>query len=269
LIRLIWETIVMAKNGKLKPAAWGRFMPVQNPQSEPGPWHYRGTEMVMVEFPTDEKAALAVLPSDLELVEPATAFMVIETNHWTTLGPYSEVYVGILCTWKGELYGYAPGVYVTGENSQIVGREVYGFGKKRPHRIELIKHSDGSVEAAMDVKPGDQALRATMRPHQNQPAEAISALPLICLKVVPDAEGSAQPSLAQLVSVLFKANAVVGSDGKAEVYTGPGHMQFGSPSDVQFPIKGEAKFTYAHFHADLPYGKILKTYSSEELKACV
>lgn len=258
----------MTKNGKLKPSGWGRFMPVQSPQSEPGPWLYRGTEMVMVEFPTDEKAALAVLPSDLELFEPATAFMVIETNHWTTLGPYSEVYVGILCTWKGELYGYTPGVYVTGENSQIVGREVYGFGKKRPARIELLQHSDGSVEAAMDVKPGDQALRATMRPAKNLPAEAISALPLICLKVVPDAEGGPKPSLAQLVSVLFKANPVMGSDGKAEAYTGPGHMQFGAPSDVQFPIKGEPKFTYAHFHADLPYGKILKTYTNDELKDC-
>ena len=49
----------MAKNGKLKPAAWGRFMPVQNPQSEPGPWHYRGTEMVMVELATAEVESLA------------------------------------------------------------------------------------------------------------------------------------------------------------------------------------------------------------------
>ena len=64
--------------------------------------------------------------------------------------------------------------------------------------IELIKHTDGSVEAAMDVKPGDQALRATVRPAKNLPPEAISALPLICLKVIPDAEGGAQPSLAQL-----------------------------------------------------------------------
>jgi acetoacetate decarboxylase len=258
----------MAKNGKLKPAAWGRFMPVQSPQSEAGPWLYRGTEMVMVEFPTDEKAALAVLPSDLELFEPATAFMVIETNHWTTLGPYSEVYVGILCTWKGELHGYTPGVYVTGENSQILGREVYGFGKKRAHRIELISHNDGTVEAAMDVKPGDQALRASVRPARNLPPEAISALPLICLKVIPDAEGGAQPSLAQLVSVLFKANPVMGSDGKAEAYSGPGHIQFGALSDVQFPVKGEVKLTYAHFHADLPYGKILKTYTDAELKEC-
>jgi acetoacetate decarboxylase len=258
----------MAKTGKLKPSAWGRFMPVHNAPSHAGPWFYRDTEMVMVEFATDEKAALAVLPSDLELAEPATAFMVIETNHWTTLGPYSEVYVGILCTWKGDLYGYIPGVYVTGENSQLVGREVYGFGKKRAHRIELIKHDDGAIEAAVDVKRGDGALRAVMRPHQNQPAEAVSGLPLICLKVVPDAEGGGPPALAQLVSVLFKANPLVGSDGRAEVYTGPGELRLDVASDVQFPVRDPVKFTYAHFHADLPYGSVLKTYSQEELNAC-
>jgi acetoacetate decarboxylase len=258
----------MAKNGKFKPSNWGRFMPAHSPQSEQGPWLYRNTEMVMVEFPTDEAAALAVLPSELELLEPATAFMVIETNHWTTLGPYSEVYVGILCTYKGVVYGYVPGVYVTGENSQILGREVYGFGKKRPHRIELIQHTDGVVEAVMDVRPNDRALRATMRPAHNQPAEAVSALPLICLKIIPDVAGGPKPALAQLTSVLFKANPVMGSDGKAEVYSGPGSIEFDAPSDVRFPVTGPAKFTYAHFHADLPYGSVLKTYSDEELNAC-
>lgn len=252
----------MAKFGKLSPSQWGRFMPVHNPQSEPGPWHYRDTEVVMIEFETDPEAALVVLPSDLELVEPATAFMVIETNHWTTLGPYSEVYLGLLCQWKGEVYGYVPGVYVTGENSQILGREVFGFGKKRPHRIELIQNINGTVEAQMDVNAGDRALRAVMRPARNE--TSIAGLPLICLRVIPDAEGGDVPALAQLVSVLFKAEPLVGSDGKAEIYSGPGSLQFDAPSDVRFPVKTIHKCTYAHFNADLPYGKVLKTYTRKE-----
>lgn len=254
------------KFGLLKPAAWGRFMPVHSPQSHAGPWYYRDTEVVMVEFETDAAAALAVLPSDLELVEPATAFMVIETNHWTTLGPYSEVYVGILCTFKGEMYGYCPAVYVTGENSQIVGREVYGFGKKRAHRIELKRHGNGTVEAQMDVNPGDGAIRAEMKP---QKLDTVGGLPLIVLRVVPDAEGGPVPALAQLVSVLFKAEPLVGSDGKPEVFSGPGELTYGMKSDATFPVKKATKFTYAHFNADLPYGKILKTYTPEELKDCV
>jgi acetoacetate decarboxylase len=242
-------------------------MPVHNSIAHKGPWYYRDTECVVFEFLTDENRVLDILPADLELYEPATAFMVIETNHWTTIGPYSEVYNGILCTWKGELHAYVPGVYVTGEASQIVGREVYGFGKKRAHRIELVHHDDGQVEALMEVKPGDRALRAVIRTANNEPANSVGTLPLICLRVIPDAEGGDVPALAQLVSVTFKANAMTGSDGKAEVFSGPGSMTFGSASDAELPITKILGCKYAHFNADLPYGKVLKTYTRSELEA--
>ena len=159
-----------------------------------------------------------------------------------------------------------PGVYVTGEASQILGREIWGFGKKRAHRIELISHNDGQVEAVMEVKPGDRALRALMRPAVNESADAVVALPLVVLRIVPDVEGSDIPALAQLNSVTFAANPLVGTDGKAEVYSGPGTMQFGSPSDVDLPIKEIVSCKYAHFNADLPYGKVLKTYTQRELR---
>lgn len=255
----------MAKKGRLEPKDWGSVMPVHNPLAQKAPYFYRGTEAIITTFLTDEDAALTVLPSDLELVEPATAFMVIETNHWTTVGPYSEVYVALLCTYEGEMCAYTPGVYVTGENSQILGREIWGFGKKRASRIELISHDNGEVEALVDVRPNDGAVRALMRPATNDAADTLASMPLICLRVIPDPEGSDTPSLAQLVSVLFTANPVVGSDGKAEVYSGPGSLEFGAPSDVQFPVKQIVSNQYAHFDADLPYGKILKTYSPEEL----
>jgi acetoacetate decarboxylase len=254
----------MPTKGRFTPAQWGGFMPAHNPLSQRGPWYYRDTECVLVEFETDRDAVLDLLPSDLELFEPATAFMVMETNHWTTLGPYSEVYNGILCTWQGELHAYVPGVYVTGENSQIVGREVWGFGKKRAHRIEVRRHSNAQIEATMDVLPGRTALTAVMRAEKNEPPSAVGTLPLICLRIVPDAEGGARPALAQLVSVLFTAQPLVGSDGLAEVYSGPGHMQFDSPSDAQLPIRKLISFKYAHFNAVLPYGKVLKTFSDAD-----
>jgi acetoacetate decarboxylase len=249
-----------AKYGRLQPEDWGPFMPAHNSTSDRGPWYYRDTESVVIQFLLDEDAALDVLPSDLELVEPASGFIVIETNHRTTLGPYSEVYNAILCTYGGETYGYVPGVYVTAENSLVVGRETYGFGKKLAHRIELTHIGNGTVEAAVDVLPGDGAVRATIRPSTNLPPEALASLPLICLRIVPDAEGGDKPALAQLVSVLFEANPVVGSDGKAEVYGGRTHLEYGAPSDVNVPFTDIVDAVYARFHADLPYGKVLKTF---------
>ncbi|CAN1552510.1 Adc Acetoacetate decarboxylase [Sphingomonadaceae bacterium] len=259
----------MTKMGKLDPSQWGRFMPAQSPQSQKGPWYYRDTECVVIEFETDPDMALAMIPPELELIEPASAFMVMETNHWTTLGPYSEVYMAIPCLFNGAVCAFTPGVYVTGENSQIVGREVFGFGKKRPHKIEIVTHGNGTVEVVMEVLPGDRALRATMMPSQNEPADALGGVPLVSLRIIPDAAGGPKPALAQLLEVSFAAEPLIGSDGRAEVYTGPGHIALESPSDVQLPVLKVTKATYAHFNAVLPYPRVLKTYTDEELSGCI
>jgi len=254
------EIKTVPKFGRLKPSEWGTIMPVHSPLSEKGPWYYRDTEAVIITYQTDPETVLDFLPEDVELIEPATAFMVIETNHWTTLGPYSEVYTAVLCKYQGEVMAYCNGVYVTGENSQILGREVYGFGKKQAHRVELIKHQNGEIEAIVEVTPGNIAAKAVMRPSKNESAEVLESLPLLVLKVVPDAEGGDKPSLAQLVSVLFKAEPHRGPDGKDEVYVGKGSLVCEASSDVGLPVLNVLDSKFCRFTADLPYGKILKTY---------
>ena len=253
-------------NGRLTTDKWGKHMPVHNSASGDAPYYYRDTECVMVQFNTDIDFALDLMPPDLEIIEPASAFMVIETNHWTTVGPYGEAYVAILCMYKGEVYGYVPGVYVTGEASQLLGREIYGFGKKQAHNIELIKHGDGHVEAIVEVKEGSNNLRAIMSPTHNLTAEDLTALPLICLKVVPDVAGGDVPALAQLTTVTFAANALIGSDGKAEVYAGSGTMDMNEHSDLKLPINEITGCLYCRFNADLPYGRVLKTYTEKDFK---
>ena len=256
---------VMAKKGRLKPKDWGSLMPVHNPQAPKAPYYYRDTEMVMAHFETDAEACLDILPSDLELYEPATAFMIMERNHWTSNGGYDEVYIGIVCTYEGEVYAYCPGVYVSEENAQVLGREIWGFGKKMMSGFDIKTHGNGTVEVKMDVLPGDGALRCTMRPDKNEPPESLAGYPIVCLKVIPDAEGSDTPALAQLVAVSFAASALMGSDGKAEVFSGEGELTYGCTSDIKFPVKNMVGCTYARFNADLPYGKILKTYTKNEL----
>lgn len=254
----------MGKFGKLTPSDWGAVMPAHNALAHRPPYFYRDTEMVMLQFEVEEEAALALLPAELELMEPAIGFMVMEQNHWTTIGGYGEVYLGIMCLWNGEPHAYVPGVYVTGENSQILGREIWGFGKKRCSRFEIRKHDNGTVEAVMDIRPDDRALRAVVAPQANAGAEILAPIPLICLKVIPDVAGGAAPALAQLTSVTFKAEPFVGTDGKAEVFTGPGSIEMAVPSDVNLPIKQMLGGVYARFTADLPYGTVLKTYAASE-----
>lgn len=74
------------------------------------------------------------------------------------------------------------------------------------------------------------------------------------------------PALAQLTSVTFKAEPYVGVDGKAEVFTGPASIRMGTPSDVNLPVLEVQGAVFARFTADLPYGKVLKTYSASEFQ---
>lgn len=251
----------MAKTGRLTPDKWGTTMPAHSASYKKGPWYYRDTEAVLVTYVTDEDAALDVLPSELELIEPATAFMVIEFNHFTTSGgPYGEVYTAILCQHEGQTYGYTNAVYVTTENALTIGREVWGFGKKLAHRIELIRHGTGEIEAVVEVKPGHFAAKAFFLPDTNLPATALEALPLAVLKISPDVEGGDKPAVAQLNSVLFAGIPHKGPDGKDELYGGSATLEVNRTSDLNLPVLQIVDAKYTRMTADLPYGKILKTY---------
>lgn len=250
-----------AKSGRLSPDRWGATMPAHNASYARGPWFYRDTEAIMLTYLTDEDAALDILPSDMELVTPATAFMVIEFNHFSTSGgPYGEVYTGVLATFEGAMYGYTNAVYVTTENALTLGREVWGFGKKMAHRIELSKLGTGEIEGVVELNPGNIVARAIMRPEKNEPASVLEELPLAVLKVIPDVAGGDKPALAQLNSVLFKGVPHRGPDGKDELFSGTASLVVDTVSDVNLPVHQVVDAKYFRMTADLPYGKVLKAY---------
>jgi hypothetical protein len=58
----------------------------------------------------------------------------------------------------------------------------------------------------------------------------------------------------------------VGPDGKAEVFSGSGSIEIASGCDVDVPVKEIQGFVHARFTADLPYGKVLKTYQPSDFK---
>ncbi len=251
-----------AKCGRLTVDQWGRTMPAHSASYGTGPWYYRDTEAIMLTYLTDEDMALDILPSDLELILPATAFMVLEVNHFTTSGgPYGEVYTGIMCTYEGQVYGYTNAVYVTTENALTMGREIWGFGKKMAHRIELKQLGTGLVEGVVELNEGNIVARATVLPERNEPAGSMQDLPLAVLKIVPDVAGGDKPALAQLNSVLFKGVPHRGPDGKDEVYSGPATLEVNAHSDVNLPVVEIVDAKYLRMTADLPYGQVLKSYA--------
>jgi acetoacetate decarboxylase len=230
----------MTTFGEQAPAQRGPFMPAHSSPSQQGPWYYRDTGSVLIGFTTDAEHAASVLPSDLQLLEPAMAVIVIEANRGTTLGACSEVYNGTLCLWQGELYGSVPCVVATGEHSQILGRVVWEFGKKQTHRSELIRHQAEQTVAAMDAKPNGQAARAMIRAARKEPPSAVETLPLIRVRIVPDVERGDLPALAPLVSMLSSANPLTDSDGKPGVYSGPGLLGLDEGKDRRLDLALES-----------------------------
>ena len=252
-----------AKFGRLTPDSWGTAMPAHNSSFKKGPWYYRDTEAVMITYLTDEDMALDLLPSDLKLIEPACAFMVIEFNHFTTSGgPYGEVYTGVLCEYEGQTYAYCNGVYVTTENALVPGREVWGFGKKLAHRIELIRQGTGEIEAVVEVKPGHIDARAIAHPHINLSADVLEEMPLCVLKIIPGVEGG-EPDVAKLNTVSFGGPPHKGPDGKDELYACEATLEVGKYSDINLPVLQVLDTKYIRMTADLPYGKTLIDYKTK------
>jgi hypothetical protein len=50
------------------------------------------------------------------------------------------------------------------------------------------------------------------------------------------------------------------------VFTGPATIEMVMPSDVNIPVVQMLGGVYARFTADLPYGKVLKTYQASDFE---
>jgi acetoacetate decarboxylase len=250
-----------ARFGRLTPADFSESMPVTHPLYPRAPFHYRNSKGVTFVYHIDAEAALSRLPADLELVEPATAVLIIAENEFSTVaGRYSECYLNILCRYQGEEMLYSSNLFETAENAQIIGREIYGFPKKLCQKIEFTTTGTGDVCVTVDRFPGYRLLTAVMRPIDNQPLQTFKDMPLVVLKIIPDAAGSKKPSLAQLVKVCVETHPIVSSDGRAEIFTGPGHVNFDQPSEIAIPVREMVSCTLMRWDCVLPYGEILKTY---------
>lgn len=248
------------KNGWLTPSDFGESMPVTSPLYPRGPYYYRDCRSLTFIYQTDEEACLSRMPAELELVEPATAVLVIAENFCTVGGTCNDAYMGFMCKYKGEPMVFSAILYEDKEAPAAIGREIYGYPKKHCEKIEFSSLGAGEVRATVDLLEGHRLLTATMRPSQIEPAEFHVNLPMVMLKIVPDAEGSKTPSLAQLVKSRFDTTPMVGQDGTAEIFTGPGQVHFDQPSDIAVPVRQMVSASVMRFNAYFPYGEILKTY---------
>jgi len=252
----------MSARGRLTMSQFGSSMPVTAPAVQAPPFYYRNMELLIVGYRTDEDAALNLLPEDLELTLPATATIIFAKYHFSTFGPYNEAILGVSCAWQGQPMTYLPNLFVTQEAPLIAGREIWGYAKKLAHVDVVQEHEQfmGIIERPV----GNRIATAVMRTVHNVAPEAFDFPPILSLKVIPNAEESDHPALAQLVSCDFRVTPILGTDGIAEVWSGPGSLHFNSPTDTdpwhELRVEEVLSCRYGRFNAFLPHGKILKQY---------
>jgi len=252
----------MPKLGRLTPDRYGATMPVHSPAIQSPPFWYRNMEMIIVQYRTDKEAALDFLPEGLELVEPATASIIIANYHFSTFGPYHEAILGIACKWKGKPMTFLPNLFVTQEAPLIAGREMWGYAKKLAH-IELVNDHEGYM-GIIERPKGNRIATAVMRTVENVPADGFDFPPILSLKVIPHADKRNGPAIAQLVSCDFRVTPVVATDGLTEVWKGPGSLTYNSPTEAdpwyRLGVKEVLNCYYGSFNAYLPHGEVLHDY---------
>jgi len=246
----------MNQQGRFTKDRMGYDMPADAPLYAKPPIYYRNVEAIQISYETDLDAALDLLPQGLEIMDTATAALMLIRYPFSTLGPYEEAILGIYCLWQGEMRFYIPHIVVNNDIPQAAGREIWGFPKKMAH-ITLKNEADlmwGKVERP----PGNPICTAGIRPEKEAEMETGEVTGLsVCLKIVPSPEAEAEPSLAQLVEVPSKMKYQYG-------WQGTGWIQFDTMSAVdpwyKLPVKQIIDARFVGFHSELGYGRVIKEY---------
>lgn len=252
----------MAIKGTLSPIKLPEHMPVDAPAINLPPHRYRGMELIIIEYTSDADSLAASLPEGMELTDTPTAVIIIGDYHWSSFGPYLEVIMGIRATFDGKAYTHIPYIYVTQEAPLIAGRELWGYPKKLAH-MGIEKQSELYM-GFLERPAGNRLATAVMRTAQNMSVDDFVMQPITSLRVIPNVRERGTPDIAQLISCDFDVRPVVGTDGIAELWTGPGSLTLdgNSVNDPihRLPVKEVQGCVYGFFNAYLPYGKVLKEY---------
>lgn len=239
--------------------------PASAPDIDPPPHYYRGTEMVVFEFETSAAAAAELVPEGLAVPDgPARAVVWFADFPFSTLGAYREAILAISCLWEGRRVLYCPYLIVTGEIGMIAGREIWGAPKLLG---EVGWSRTGSVISCHVERPSGVTRLATgvIRPREPCAPRAPGGPPLVFLKVIPSPEEGRPPEVCELVEVQIESTVHVGSDGRPELFSGPGTLRLGSPSFPgawALPVERLVRATYGKYDSMLEHGRVLHRYGA-------
>lgn len=245
----------MTLEGRLTKDKFGYGMPVDAPLFAKPPIYYKYAETISVTYETDKEAALDLLPEGLILLEPATAVLIFAKYPFSTLGPYEETILCILCLRNNEIKAYIPHIVVNNDVPQAAGREIWGYPKKIA-KITITKEYD-LITGKMERPENNLICSAGIRP-ETPVKQDQNSIGILSLRVIPSPEEGAPPSIAELIEVPQNIEVL-------ESWSGPGWAQFHSKSELdpwhKLSVKKVLDANYRIYHSILEYGKVIKKYS--------
>jgi acetoacetate decarboxylase len=245
----------MGLKGKLSKAKMGTNMPVDAPAYANAPFHFKGSRFLRFDYETNADTAAELIPEQLQLPDPPTAFLLINDYPWSTFGPYKEAILGVNVLFGSQPLHYLSHLMLDSSCPILGGREIYGVPKKMGV-VELVQHED--VMAGYVERPkGIRICSGVLRPEQplDSPA-AGTALNACTLRVIPSPEKDKVHSLVELIQ-----EDMILSSG--EVWSGPGNCHFAGTSVLDpwhnLPVAKMISATYMVCDWTLSPGKILAT----------
>jgi acetoacetate decarboxylase len=216
-------------SGQLKKSAFGYSVPIDAPLYTPFPLYYENVDILLFPYLTTAAQAAALLPEQFDLVPAdsqgqfAIAQVVFARYGFSNIGAYNEVAQTIVASYKGVVGAFAVRLHVTSDQAMAAGREIGGFPKKLGH----ITFNEGATNlSTLECPKGLPICSGEL--DVVQPVQGSGgSIPLtyFSVRVIPNPENEAQPSLCQLIQTTW-----VLDNGK--LWSGRGNLHFTGASGL-------------------------------------
>ena len=85
----------MGVQGRLTKENMASTLPVDAPAYHKKPFYFKGARLLRFDYETEPESAARLVPEQLRLADPPSAFLLINAYPWSTLGPYREAVLGV------------------------------------------------------------------------------------------------------------------------------------------------------------------------------
>lgn len=225
----------------------------------PGPIVYTDVEAIAIPYRTTLEAARSMLPSIIEVEEPATAILSMLKIHRSTIGQFREAQITLRVTYRGEPRRFNLLMMTTSDSSLSYGREVLGAPKKLGH-IDLVNEQEGVVGYAQRPR-GMQLISASVQPTVQVEAntEALNMTPSLGLRVIENPHNSAAGDRTiELVETAAEWTI-------REQWEGPAALSFPAQSSIDpfhvLPVEEILTGMYTRLQVKAPHPTVVETLS--------